>query len=1221
MVGTLAYNRHTKAMSKTIENLSTGIKIQSGRDDPSGYISSRVLETELSSTKQAIANCQRSNQLLSVVDSALAEVNKLMIDLRTYVTEAANTGTESAAMIESLQLQVDATLSAIDRIANTTSFQGQKLLDGSLDFTTYGLDRTKASQVEIHAANFNGATEKDVSFKVMEVASQGVLYYQYGVAMDALSLQVSGKDGSHVFTFDAGADIVHIADAINLFSDATGVAAKVSSEATHGMIGLSSVGQDNDFILTASKAGTEEGNYVIKFVAPEEGNDQLSMNVTPGSGLEPNEIEVVLRTEQASAPVYKYEGENDGISHNEFQIVGKTAGTLLNDIEFEYVNVYGTGEEAGLQYDFKSSPKTVQIALNYNELDPNDPENTTVNDLRAWLESDPVLNAYLAIEDLNYSDGTGTISPEREITLEKPGVEGGKVLTTAAELVTFINNSPELKDTNGDGLVHATLPTGSIGAGTVSPFSEYAYYGDVASQNAIQFLAPSGAPNIQFVSVPGEQLSIDDTTIPAVYGKASALVQGFGPGTSFTLQALSPGDEYDGMSVIFRDSPDESAVLDPSQNAVIISVDFTGRNQDPDRAAFNMADLQQLIARDPFLGDAFQVLPLGSYDPNDPPEFSSEDYLNIDAKLGTINGGLVQQATLVVHLETDSTGAIRTTANDLVEFFDNPYYPEAQEILSKYGISASIMDLPNAAQSACYLDPSLNGFGLLQPTIDLDSCNGDQVGGEYSEIVFTSYGLDKRDDHANTEVVSQNGMNSGFTVHAKKTGAEYNNTTVRIYEDVNGPNITYDSQSKQIRIGIDPNNPPSANDVIELINSDPATKDLFQAGRLAQSTGEGSVAVNDFGTLSGGVQYIGDFAETTTVAQNGVDAVFSVKAKKLDAGMDGITVRTVSDPEGPRVIYDPASKEISIGLDPQNPMTAAQIVDLINGDPEINRLFEAEIPSSISGTLIVPDGSGIVSIGDYGVLSIPEEGTPRGAPMTNNSDSEHTGLAIYAVDYGSDSFVSIISLFNSGFPTVDQFGNSKERQYGTDVTVMINDEICKGKGNVASVHTSDLDLSVTISPSAKAGDVFGMRITGGGALMQLGPDATSSQQARIGLIDLHVAKLGGISGWLSEIGSGGSLDMATDPKGAFRVIEEVTEQITALRGRIGSFQKTQLDVNTDQLLDMFEIGSGALSSIRDTDFADETAKLSRLEVLMQSSISVLQRSGQSERLWLSLLQQ
>jgi flagellin-like hook-associated protein FlgL len=231
-----------------------------------------------------------------VADSALAQINNILIDIRSMVTEAANTGAMNTAMLEALQLQVDASLDTIDRIASSTQFIDQKLLDGSLDFVTYGVDKSKVDFLQINQANFMGRIEKDIAVKILQQAKQATLYYrQVGVA-ESVNLSVGGKLGYTTLPIAQGADLQSIVDAVNLVSDSTGVEAKLETRATNGMIAVSSVGENNDIILTASEAGSLGGNFVVKYTAPREGNDKLTLNYTPGRGNEPNCIEIVLQT-------------------------------------------------------------------------------------------------------------------------------------------------------------------------------------------------------------------------------------------------------------------------------------------------------------------------------------------------------------------------------------------------------------------------------------------------------------------------------------------------------------------------------------------------------------------------------------------------------------------------------------------------------------------------------------------------------------------------------------------------------------------------------------------------------------------------------------------------------------------------------------------------------------------------------------------------------------
>src|SRR5688572_21316858 len=127
--------RSHATLQVALQRLSTGLRINVGKDDPAGLIASEVLRSDITAIERAITNSERANQLIATADSALGQVSSLLNDIRGLVSEAANTGALSQEQIEANQLQLDSSLEAIDRIAQTTSFQGRKLLDGSLDFT------------------------------------------------------------------------------------------------------------------------------------------------------------------------------------------------------------------------------------------------------------------------------------------------------------------------------------------------------------------------------------------------------------------------------------------------------------------------------------------------------------------------------------------------------------------------------------------------------------------------------------------------------------------------------------------------------------------------------------------------------------------------------------------------------------------------------------------------------------------------------------------------------------------------------------------------------------------------------------------------------------------------------------------------------------------------------------------------------------------------------
>ncbi len=161
------------SLQQTLTRLSTGLRINSGKDDPAGLIAANELGNDIKSSQQAIANSQVANQLISTADSALGQISSLLTDVKGLVNQASNTAVLSASQIAANQLQIDSSLDAINRISQTTNFQGQKLLDGSLGFivgkdTGFG----KVQDLQVNQANFGTQSSVAIDIKVTGLAKQ-----------------------------------------------------------------------------------------------------------------------------------------------------------------------------------------------------------------------------------------------------------------------------------------------------------------------------------------------------------------------------------------------------------------------------------------------------------------------------------------------------------------------------------------------------------------------------------------------------------------------------------------------------------------------------------------------------------------------------------------------------------------------------------------------------------------------------------------------------------------------------------------------------------------------------------------------------------------------------------------------------------------------------------------------------------------------------------------
>ena len=175
----IARNNLTRAnasLSQSLTRLSTGLRINTGKDDPAGLIASENLRSDITAISKAISNTDRANQVIATADSALGQVSSLLNDIRGLVTESANAGALSDEQITANQLQVDSSLEALNRIAQTTTFQGRRLLDGSLDFITRaGNNFGNLSDLQIDQANLGATGTVAVDVEVTTAATQAAV--------------------------------------------------------------------------------------------------------------------------------------------------------------------------------------------------------------------------------------------------------------------------------------------------------------------------------------------------------------------------------------------------------------------------------------------------------------------------------------------------------------------------------------------------------------------------------------------------------------------------------------------------------------------------------------------------------------------------------------------------------------------------------------------------------------------------------------------------------------------------------------------------------------------------------------------------------------------------------------------------------------------------------------------------------------------------------------
>ena len=233
LIGQRVLGQNNKGLNTSLERLSTGLRINRGKDDPAGLIASENLRSEKASISAAIGNAERADQVVNIAEGGLQEINSLLVEVQSLVGRSANEAGLSDDEKKANQLQIDSILQTIDRIASSTSFQGTKLLNGTFDFTASGV-ATTVSDYKINGAKLAYGENRDVEVLVTQSAQHGALFLSLGTSLDLASatssftFELGGSLGIREFTFGSGTTTADIATSINTFTDVTGVSAVAS---------------------------------------------------------------------------------------------------------------------------------------------------------------------------------------------------------------------------------------------------------------------------------------------------------------------------------------------------------------------------------------------------------------------------------------------------------------------------------------------------------------------------------------------------------------------------------------------------------------------------------------------------------------------------------------------------------------------------------------------------------------------------------------------------------------------------------------------------------------------------------------------------------------------------------------------------------------------------------------------------------------------------------
>lgn len=278
-------------MNRTLERLSSGLKINSASDDPAGLSISEKLRSQVASLNQAVANSEQAITMINTAESALNEIHNLLTTMRELSIHAANEGVNDSTALAADQDQIRSSLDTISRIAQTTQFGTKNLLDGSTNNKVYTLG---AASVGLSRADNSSLASGSHTVTVSNLTASA------GTFVDEVTASSAGIDntvdptptnlsaGTHVVTLQAAsAAFIQSEEVLGTATISSGGQMTITNGATTSSITFAS-----DTVNTAQNIADAINAQTTNFVASVELDGSLKVVTAAVGGTEALSISV-----------------------------------------------------------------------------------------------------------------------------------------------------------------------------------------------------------------------------------------------------------------------------------------------------------------------------------------------------------------------------------------------------------------------------------------------------------------------------------------------------------------------------------------------------------------------------------------------------------------------------------------------------------------------------------------------------------------------------------------------------------------------------------------------------------------------------------------------------------------------------------------------------------------------------------------------------------------
>ncbi len=221
------------SLATSLQRLSTGLRINSAKDDAAGLAISERFTSQIRGLNQAARNANDGVSLAQTAEGALGTSGDILQRIRELAVQSAN-ATNSGSDRKALQAEVGQLVSELGRVAETTSFNGKNLLDGSFGTAQFQVGANAGETIQATMSNFstskygnNQLTGDSITNLATAAATQ-----------TGGAITINGADGSKTYTAAAGESAKSVAAGISALSDSTGVSAtaKTVADLTFGTV-------------------------------------------------------------------------------------------------------------------------------------------------------------------------------------------------------------------------------------------------------------------------------------------------------------------------------------------------------------------------------------------------------------------------------------------------------------------------------------------------------------------------------------------------------------------------------------------------------------------------------------------------------------------------------------------------------------------------------------------------------------------------------------------------------------------------------------------------------------------------------------------------------------------------------------------------------------------------------------------------------------------------